>query len=264
MEIPDAVVVYVAATNLEAHVIEELLQANDIPALAVEDHSLVGMWIGGTLPMIHRPKIWVASKHVEPALQLIRAYEEQAQSRRSPAGAGRHIGAVCEECGAVSSFPIGLNGTTQQCSACRAYIDVDEPESASDAIVRIPEASGRRVSGWWKCYFFLVAFQAICAVATAYFTSAFAGLDVVYWIFMFLGVVGLYGYVFNADIARPFLWRVFLPLFVAWDMWTFFVQPSITWDDLDPVYYRQSLVIVALFIPQYVAIYRYGRRDAVA
>ncbi len=75
MNIPDAVVVYVAATNLEAHVIADLLQTNDIPAIAVEDQSLVGMWIGGTLPMIHRPKIWVSRKHVQQAHVLIREYE---------------------------------------------------------------------------------------------------------------------------------------------------------------------------------------------
>jgi hypothetical protein len=75
VNIPDAVVVYVAATNLEAHVIADLLQTNDIPAIAVEDQSLVGMWIGGTLPMIHRPKIWVSRKHVQQAHVLIREYE---------------------------------------------------------------------------------------------------------------------------------------------------------------------------------------------
>lgn len=141
VNMPDAVVVYVAATNLEAHVIEDLLQANDIPAMAVEDQSLVGMWIGGTLPMIHRPKIWVAHKDVEPAMKLIRAYEAQASSRRHPAGNDTPIDAVCEECGAVSTFPAGLTGTTQQCSKCRAFVDVGESEWDTD--VGDPEEYGR-------------------------------------------------------------------------------------------------------------------------
>lgn len=137
VNIPDAVVIYVAATNLEAHVIADLLQANEIPALAVEDQSLVGMWIGGTLPMIHRPKIWVAQKHVEPASKLIRDYEAQASKRRQPGSDDSSIDAVCEECGAVSTFPVGLDGTTQQCSKCRAFVDVGE--SGWDTDVGSPE-----------------------------------------------------------------------------------------------------------------------------
>ena len=67
MELTDPIEVYVPASNIEAHLIEDLLRSHDIAAVAVDDVSAVGTWWGGSLPMIHHPAIFVAR---QPALRL--------------------------------------------------------------------------------------------------------------------------------------------------------------------------------------------------
>lgn len=49
----------VPASNIEAHLIEDLLRSHNIAAVAVDDVSAVGTWWGGSLPMIHHPAIFV-------------------------------------------------------------------------------------------------------------------------------------------------------------------------------------------------------------
>ncbi len=49
MDFKQPVVVYTAATNMEAHLILQMLHANGIPAHAVEDQSGVSLWGAGTI-----------------------------------------------------------------------------------------------------------------------------------------------------------------------------------------------------------------------
>ncbi len=45
---------------------------------------------------------------------------------KHPGTSSGTIDAVCEDCGKTTTFPDTLDGTTQECSHCRAYIDVGE------------------------------------------------------------------------------------------------------------------------------------------
>ena len=72
MKLPDPVEVYVPASNIEAHLIEDLLRSHNIAAVAVDDVSAVGTWWGGSLPMIHHPAIFVDRQHAEAARELLR------------------------------------------------------------------------------------------------------------------------------------------------------------------------------------------------
>jgi hypothetical protein len=76
--------------------------------------------------MIHHPAIFVDRQHAEAARELLRDYETQRQRQRQAVAAGAPIEVTCEACGAVSTFAPELNGTTQQCSACLAFVDVGE------------------------------------------------------------------------------------------------------------------------------------------
>lgn len=126
MEFKQPVMLYTAATNVEAHVIVEMLHANGIPAHAVEDQSGVSLWMFGTISQFHQPNVWVDKSTAEKAAQLVRQFEDDKRERANPvAGIGEtHV--ECEECGKTTTFPDTLNGTMQDCSHCSAYVDVGE------------------------------------------------------------------------------------------------------------------------------------------
>ena len=123
----DLAVVYIADRNIEAHQIVHMLTDNGIEAFVEEDHSVVGFWTFGILSQIHQPKIWVRKDYQVMAAQLIDEFETK-KSEREPATEveGEGILAVCEECNKESYFSAELNGTTQECPHCHAYMDVGE------------------------------------------------------------------------------------------------------------------------------------------
>jgi hypothetical protein len=109
MDFQKPVIVYTAATNVEAHVIVAMLHANGVPAHAVEDQSGVSLWGFGTISQFHKPNIWVDEPTVRKAADLIRDSEEKRRSRSTPADGLGEIQVVCEDCGKTTSFPSSLD-----------------------------------------------------------------------------------------------------------------------------------------------------------
>lgn len=137
MDFKKPVIVYTAATNVEAHVIVDMLHANGLPAQAVEDQSGVSLWAFGTISQFHKPNVWVDESTAEEAAKLIRAFEENRRQRNEPRNGSGDIQVRCEDCGRTTTFPNSLKGTTQECSHCQAYLDVgdlpwDDDFGASD------------------------------------------------------------------------------------------------------------------------------------
>jgi hypothetical protein len=131
----DPVAVYNAATNMEAQFLCNLLCEAGVDAFLTEDISQVGTWVGGLVPEIHKPQVWVEREDVGRAVPLVEDYERRAARRRSPDGAGAPVRAVCEECGEESSFPGNQRGSTQDCPHCGAFMDVggdEHPEGFFD------------------------------------------------------------------------------------------------------------------------------------
>ncbi len=126
MDFKKPVVVYTAATNVEAHLIVDMLLANGVPAHAVEDQSGVSLWAFGTISQFHKPKIWVEQTTVQQAAVLIQAFEEKKKARNNPGQGSSEIQVVCEDCGKTTLFSDSLDGTTQDCSHCHAYVDVGD------------------------------------------------------------------------------------------------------------------------------------------
>ena len=126
MNFENPVIIYTAANNIEVHLIVDMLEANGVPAHAVEDQSVVGLWALGTISQIHKPDVWVDESTVEQAASLIRDFELKRRARvnAGPGSGDTHV--VCEDCGRTTSFPNSLDGTTQECAHCHAYIDVGE------------------------------------------------------------------------------------------------------------------------------------------
>lgn len=126
MDFQHPTVAYEAATNLEAHVIVEMLLANGIEALAVEDQSGVSLWSFGTISQFHKPKIWIEKENLTAVAQLIQEFEESKRQRNQPIEEPGDLEVVCEECGKATLFPAKLEGTLQECTHCDAYVDVGD------------------------------------------------------------------------------------------------------------------------------------------
>lgn len=131
MTLRDPFAAYNAASNVEAHLVCELLQDADIQALVIEDVSQVGVWMFGTLSEIHKPQVWIERADTERARPVLVEYERRNAERRaagSGAPAGPPVEVLCDECGKRSEFPAAQLGTTQNCPHCQAYVDVgDDP-----------------------------------------------------------------------------------------------------------------------------------------
>ena len=79
------VVVYTAASNLQAHLIVQMLIENDVEAKAIEDQSGVSLWAMGTITQFHQPQIWVEQSTAKTAASLILNFEQKTQSRNRAA-----------------------------------------------------------------------------------------------------------------------------------------------------------------------------------
>ena len=132
MDLKEPCAVYTAATNLEACLIAEMLNANGIVAFADEDQSGVSLWAFGTISQFHKPQVWVEKMASDEAAQLILGFEEQKRQRQDAGDGDGQIEVVCEECGKTTFFSSALNGTTQECSHCHAFVDVGEFEWDDD------------------------------------------------------------------------------------------------------------------------------------
>jgi hypothetical protein len=132
MAFRDPVAVYNAANNLEAAFVRDALIAAGVEAFLIEDVSQVGTWIGGLVPEIHKPQVWVERADIQRAKPVLDEFERRATELREagPEGGapGPALEVVCEECGGSASFPATQQGSVQQCPHCGAYIDVGEDE----------------------------------------------------------------------------------------------------------------------------------------
>ena len=128
MTLEDPVTAYNAETNMDALLAQQYLESNGIAAFATEDNSLVGYWMFGTLPEIHKPQVWVDRQDAEEAGRLLAEFERQKRDRNADrkANESKTIEVLCEECKKPSSFAGSLEGTVQDCPHCGAYVDVGE------------------------------------------------------------------------------------------------------------------------------------------
>lgn len=135
MAFRDPVAVYNAANNMQALFVRDALIAAGVDAFVIEDVSQVGTWVGGLIPEIHKPQVWVERVDIERAKPVLEEFERRSNALRD-AGAegvapGSEIAVVCEECGRPASFPAAQEGSVQQCPHCGAYIDVAEGDMPS-------------------------------------------------------------------------------------------------------------------------------------
>lgn len=128
MPLKDPIAAYNAASNTEAAVVQRFLESLGVEAFAVEDNSLVGHWMFGNLPEIHKPQVWINRSDAERAAELLTEFERGKTERDAERKAEepKTITAQCEDCGKSTQFPGSLNGTVQDCPHCGSFVDVGE------------------------------------------------------------------------------------------------------------------------------------------
>lgn len=146
MELQDPVVVYTAASNIEAHEIAEMLQTHGIPSHVIEDNTPHSMWMGGLNSAIHKPQVWVSKTDKETALNHMRKYDARLRLRDSANRARLNplqtvLFSTCDRCGHEVQFPVAQSGTVQTCPHCAAYMDVDPDPEFGDWDVGEPEVT---------------------------------------------------------------------------------------------------------------------------
>jgi hypothetical protein len=126
MALTDPVAAYNAANNMEAHLVKNALVDAGIEAYVSEDFSVVGMWLGGLIPEIHKPQVWIERADSERAAPILADFEARAAELRddSDDDDSDTVEVLCEACGKHSVFPQSQRGSVQQCAHCRAYVDV--------------------------------------------------------------------------------------------------------------------------------------------
>ena len=131
MPFRDPIPAYNGESNLEAHLVCDLLIEAGIEASVVEDISQVGAWMGGLVPEIHKPQVWIDRSDIDRARPVLIAYQQKVTARLNTVGGGEPIEVRCEECGMSAHFPASQKGSVQTCPHCQAYVDVgDEAEFA--------------------------------------------------------------------------------------------------------------------------------------
>lgn len=133
MAIDKPTAVFVAETNVEAHVIANLLCGSGIEAHAVEDVSPAGMYSLGTLDEIHRPRVFVSSEQVGAAREFIARYQTRSQSAID---ASRHH--CCYFCGAACESDVA------ECPSCGQLLEGrdEEADEETGTSARPAKASG--------------------------------------------------------------------------------------------------------------------------
>jgi hypothetical protein len=136
MGLSDPVAIYNAESNDQAHLMCLYLEHCGIEAHFTYDDSLVGYWMFGRLPEIHKPQVWVDRSNVDAVRPLIEEFERRnRESRAVNQGNNTDLEAilvVCEECGTTAHFPSWKKGTTQDCPNCAAYVDVGDVENLDE------------------------------------------------------------------------------------------------------------------------------------
>ena len=134
-------------------------------------------------------------------------------------------------------------------------MDAAKAAAPFNLIVRLQKT----MSSGWKIYFWIIALQLLGVPIGAYYFSSISIMDIANWVFVALGVVGLYGFVYQKALLTEKFWKLFLPAFVIWDILflVIWLPNQVTQEPVDS-YEIKTLFIFLIVLPQYIGIYRYA------
>ncbi len=119
---------------------------------------------------------------------------------------------------------------------------------------------------WWKIYFWFVfiteCLYAAWVIADPEGTDAGPSdyFDLVLYAFVLLA---LFGFAYSRRFLTKKTWQYFFPFILLWDLWFIFIDGD--WEEVMRlgliVFLVSLIIIIALMIPQYIALYCYGFRE---
>jgi len=117
----------------------------------------------------------------------------------------------------------------------------------------------------WKIYFVVILFQTIgFPLSIFYLGSSFGVSELIDWVFIIVGAVGLYCYVFQISVKKTIFWFYFLVAFVLWDLFYLLLwQPIQFGAAYPPRAWFYAIALLLFLIPQYMALYRLSRSSPV-
>ena len=143
MNLKDPVPAYNGADTVEVHILQNMLDDAGIEAFVMEDESPVGIWMGGLIPEIHKPQVWIERVDIERAKPILDEYERLIAERRAADAEAdtkvEPIKVTCDECHAETTFPHAQIGSVQLCPACGAYVDVTLDDTPDEQRVMTSE-----------------------------------------------------------------------------------------------------------------------------
>ena len=109
MNLKDPVPAYNGVDTVEVHILQNMLDEAGIDAFIMEDDSPVGFWIGGRMPEIHKPQVWIERVDIDRAKPILDEYERLIAERRA-ADADQDtnvqpIKVTCDECHKEAVYP---------------------------------------------------------------------------------------------------------------------------------------------------------------
>lgn len=125
MELEEPELIYTAVSNEQANHIVDLLANQGIQAHVIEDVSNLGFFPNGSTQIV-KPYVFVEKYLSAKAAKFIEQYEYSQLNQKNALEEEGEIEVVCDECGEVTRFSKKLNGTTQDCPRCKAYMDVGD------------------------------------------------------------------------------------------------------------------------------------------
>lgn len=130
--------VFVADDFGTAGVVVSVLGAHDIEAVIMDEATQGGLegltWMAPGRVSTRGLEVWATTPEEAARGRAILAEQTAAIRAAAAARAARTgpVTATCEACGATTEFPPARAGRTDNCSRCRAYLDVPDPDAPAD------------------------------------------------------------------------------------------------------------------------------------
>ncbi len=115
----------------------------------------------------------------------------------------------------------------------------------------------------WVLYLLIVSIAYIFSLLTTFLDSLPILLDYIDIPFSIIGLLGLFGYIFKIKIFNATVWKIALFAIISWHCFSYIYYPRPEIQNNANVYMTIGavIIIVALLLPAYTALYLYGYKS---
>ena len=136
---------------------------------------------------------------------------------------------------------------------------------ATDATFKIhglPLKSTKIYKFVYKAYFWVLVILLIPSILLARESNTFYIYLIIDFTVSIVSLIGLYGYVFQKHIFRPITWKIWLFIFVCWEVFYFYLtMMTVNIENPVGIYIVSCIMFLTLMLPLFIAIYLYGYKS---